>query len=79
MDIASLVLGIIGLVLNFIPCGAYLAIILCLVGLVLGIVAIVLKSKAQQPKGMAITGTVLSAVGLLLPFFAGAAVASMFL
>lgn len=77
MDIASLVLGIIGVIFSFIPFCNIISIIICIVGLVLGIVSLVLKAKAGNPKGMAIAGVVLNAIGLIfwiLPFFALASI-----
>ena len=68
MDIASLVLGILGLVFGFIPFCSYIAPLLCLIGLILGIVSVVQKSKYRMPKGMAIAGVILSAIGLVVSF-----------
>ena len=66
MGIASLVLGIVAVVVSFIPfCGTW-AIIPALVGLILGIIAAVQQHKAKQPKGMAIAGSVCSAVAILI-------------
>ena len=65
MDIASLVLGIIGVILGFIPFCNWISWILCLIGVILGVVAIVQKNKINAPKGMAVAGTVLSAIGLV--------------
>lgn len=66
MGVASLVLGIISIVFGFIPfCGA-IAFIPALVGLILGIVDAVKKSKSQQPKGMAIAGIILSAIAIVI-------------
>lgn len=75
MGIAALVLGIISIVIGFVPFCGVIAFIPALVGLILGIVDIVKKNKEGQPKGMAIAGTVLSALALLFIiywfFFAG--------
>lgn len=65
MDIAALVLGIIGVIFSFLPFCNFLSIIICIVGLVLAIVSLVLKIKATQPKGMAIAGVVLCGIGLV--------------
>lgn len=65
MDVASLVLGIIGLIFSFLPFCNFFAIPLVLVGLVLGIVSAVKKSQANSPKGMAIAGSILSGVALV--------------
>lgn len=70
MDVASLVLGIISIVLGFIPlCGA-IAFIPALVGLILGIIVLVKKSKdPQAPKGMSIAGVALNSLAILFIFF----------
>ena len=66
MGVASLVLGIVSIVFGFIPfCGA-IALIPAIVGLILGIVDAVKKSKAQEPKGMAIAGIILSAIAIVV-------------
>ena len=59
MAIASMVLGIAGLILTFIIIG----IIPAVIGLILGIVALVTK---KPKKGMSITGIVLSVLSILL-------------
>ena len=66
MGVAALVLGIVSLVISFIPfCGTW-AIIPAIVGLVLGIVDWVKKKKASEPKGKAIAGTVCSAIAIVV-------------
>ncbi len=66
MGVASLVLGIVSIVFGFVPfCGA-IALIPAIIGLILGIVDAVKKSKAQEPKGMAIAGIVLSAIAIVI-------------
>lgn len=66
MDIASLVLGIIGIILSFIPFCNFFALPLVIVGLILGIISTVKKTKENLPKGMAITGSILSGLGLII-------------
>ena len=66
MGVAALVLGIISVAVGFIPfCGTW-AIIPAIVGLVLGIIDCVKKSKAGNPKGKAIAGIVCSAVAIVI-------------
>lgn len=66
MGIASMVIGIIAVILAFIPCPtAILLFVPVLVGLVLGIVDVVLKSKKQKPKGCGIAGIVMNAIALI--------------
>lgn len=66
MAVASLVLGI----LAFLTCG-----LTSLIGLILGIISLVKignKKESQSGRGMAIAGTVLSGINiLLLPFYIG--------
>lgn len=60
MGVAALILGIISIIVGFIPlCGA-IAYFPAIIGLILGIVDIVLKTKKKEPRGMAIAGTVLT-------------------
>lgn len=67
LGIASLVLGILGLLLSWVPCVGFFGAALAGVGLVLGIVGLILaKNDAAMGKGSAIAGTILSAVALLL-------------
>ena len=66
MGIAALILGIVGLVIAWIPFCGILALIPCLVGLGLGIADIIVKGQRGEPKGMGIAGTVLNAVALLI-------------
>lgn len=67
MAVASLVLGIVALVVSFIPCIGLIAIVPALVGLILGIVALVQAKKKQQPKGMATAGIILSILAIIWP------------
>lgn len=82
MGVASLVLGIVSIIIGFIPfCGA-IAFIPAVIGLILGIVDAVKKSKSQEPKGMAIAGIILSAIAIVVIAWwvfvaAAASVASM--
>lgn len=66
MGIASLVLGIVSVVISFIPFCGVIALVPAIVGLILGIIDTIKKSKEQQPKGMSIAGTVCSAVAIVL-------------
>jgi len=69
MGIASMVIGIVSIVLGFIPICGMIAFWPALVGLVLGIVDAVLKTKKQQPKGMAVAGISTCAVALVVIAF----------
>jgi len=70
LAITSLVLGLIGLMLSWIPIINYLAVILGLVGLVLGVIGI-WKSK----RVMSIIGSILCALTIIISFVAFASFA----
>ena len=78
MGVASLVLGIVSFVFGFIPCVNYIATVPAIIGLILGIVDAVKKSKAQEPKGMAIAGIILSALALVWGVIAIIGTAALF-
>lgn len=66
MGVAALVLGIISIIVGFVPfCGA-IAFVPAVVGLILGIVDIVKKNKENKPKGLAIAGTILTAIAIVI-------------
>jgi hypothetical protein len=66
MGLAAMIIGIIAVVLGFIPFCGYFAILPAIVGLILGIIDVKKKSKAQQPKGIGMAGIVLNAVALIV-------------
>lgn len=61
MAVASLVLGIIALVLSFTGYGAWIGLVLGIVGIILGVLA-----KKEQPSGIATTGFVCSLIAVIL-------------
>ena len=65
MGIAALVIGIVSLLIAWIPCIGIIAIIPALVGLVLGIVDIVNKSKKKEPISIGVAGTICCGVSLI--------------
>ena len=66
MGVAALVIGIISMILGFIPfCGA-IAFIPAIIGIILAIVDIVKKKKAGEKKGVAIAGLVLSIIAVVV-------------
>lgn len=69
MGIAALVLGIISIIIGFIPLCGSIAIIPAIVGVILGIVDIVTKSKKGEKKGISIAGLVLSAIAIIVIIF----------
>ena len=69
MGIASLVLGIVSIIIGFVPlCGA-IAFLPAVIGLILGIIDMVKKSKSNEKKGQAIAGIVMCAIAILVIFF----------
>jgi len=66
MGLAAMIIGIVAVVLGFIPFCGYFALIPAIVGLILGIVDVKQKSKAQQPKGQGMAGIVLNAVAIIV-------------
>lgn len=69
MGIAALVLGILSIIIGFIPlCGA-IAFFPAIVGVILGMIEIVTKSKKNEKKGMGIAGVILSALAIVFIVF----------
>ena len=66
MGIAALIIGIISIILGFVPFCNIFAILPALVALVLGIIDWVKKHKAGAPKGKAIAGTICAALALII-------------
>ncbi|MHC4460668.1 MAG: hypothetical protein ACYS6W_03300 [Planctomycetota bacterium] len=66
MGLAAMIIGIIAVVLGFIPFCGYFALLPAIAGLILGIVDVKKKSKAQQPKGQGMAGIVLNAVAIIV-------------
>lgn len=65
MGVASLVLGILSLITGWIPFVCFFAFILAVIGLILGIVDTVKKSKANDKRrGISIAGVIISAVAI---------------
>jgi hypothetical protein len=66
MGIASMVIGIVSLMIGFIPfCGTW-AIVPASVGIGLGIADVIIRSKQNQPRGMAIAGLVLNPLAVTI-------------
>ena len=66
MGIASMVIGIVSLLIGFVPfCGTW-AIIPAFAGLGLGIADVIVRSKRGQSKGMAIAGLVLNPLAIMI-------------
>ncbi len=69
MGVASLILGILSIIIGIIPFCGYFAFVPALVGIGLGIGEIVIKSKKGQSKGMGVAGTILSAIAVVFIVF----------
>ncbi len=67
MGIAALIIGIVAVVLGLIPgCGLIFGLPPAIVGLILGIIEMKKKGKANQPKGMGLAGTILNALAIVI-------------
>ncbi|MDT8401446.1 MAG: DUF4190 domain-containing protein [Bacteroidales bacterium] len=76
MGVAALIMGVISIVIAFIPCIGTLAFITGIVAIVLGAIGISQASQSAAPKGMQIGGLVTGVLALLISigqwvFFAG--------
>ena len=54
MDTASLVIGIISVIIGFIPCIQVFVFLPALVGLILGVVSFIRKRQVEEPTGTAL-------------------------
>jgi hypothetical protein len=68
MGIASMIIGIVALVLALIPPLNLLVFLPALVGLGLGIADLAAKAKSGQPRGMAIAGVILNPLAAIIIF-----------
>ena len=66
MGVASLVLGIVGLVISFVPCLGMYGLFLTVPGVVLGFVGLFTAAKSNAPKGLAIAGLICSIIGTIV-------------
>lgn len=76
MGVAALIMGILSIVVAFIPCLGLLAFFTAIVAIILGAIGISQASRADAPKGLGIGGLVTGALALLISiaqivFFAG--------
>lgn len=69
MGIAALILGIISLIIGFIPLCGSIALIPAIIGLILGIVDTVQKKKKGEKIAVSVTGLVLSAIAIVVIIF----------
>lgn len=69
MGIAALILGILSIIIGFIPLCGSIALLPAIIGLILGIVDTIQKSKKGEKKGISIAGLVLSAIAIVVIIF----------
>lgn len=69
MGIAALILGILSIIIGFIPLCGSIALVPAIIGLILGIVDTVQKNKKGEKKGISIAGLVLSAIAIVVIIF----------
>jgi len=76
MGVAALIMGILSIVVAFIPCLGLLAFFTAIVAIVLGAIGISQASRAETPKGLSLGGLITGALALIislaqLVFFVG--------
>ena len=69
MGVVALVLGIISIIIGFIPLCGSIALVPAIIGLILGIVDVAVKSKKGESKGVSIAGVVLTAIAIVVILF----------
>lgn len=65
MGVAALVLGILTVLVSFVPCVGVAAIFLGVIAIVLGIISYTTAKKGNAPTGMPIAGLILGVVGTI--------------
>lgn len=68
MGIAALVLGIVSIILGFVPFCNIFMIIPAIIGLILGIIDLVRKKKASEKFGMPLAGLICSSIAIVVIF-----------
>ena len=66
LGIAGMILGIIAIIVSFVPCFGWWAIVLAVVGLVLSAISMTQAKKAGASKGMAIAGLICSILAIII-------------
>ncbi|MBL7912241.1 MAG: DUF4190 domain-containing protein [Bacteroidia bacterium] len=66
LGIAGMILGILAIIVSFVPCFGWWAIVLAVVGLILSAVSMAQAKKANAPKGMAIAGLICSILAIII-------------
>jgi large-conductance mechanosensitive channel len=66
LGIAGMILGILAIILSFVPCFGFWAIILAVVGVILSAISLSQAKKAGASKGMAIAGLICSILAIII-------------
>lgn len=66
MGLVAMIIGIVAVILGFIPFCGMIALVPAIIGLILGIVDVTKKLKAKQPKGQGMAGIVLNAMAIIV-------------
>ncbi|MBA3665559.1 MAG: SdpI family protein [Bacteroidetes bacterium] len=66
MGIAGMILGIVAIIVSFVPCFGWWAVVLAVVGLILSAVSMSQAQKAGASKGMAIAGLICSIIAIII-------------
>lgn len=66
LGIAGMILGIVAIIVSFVPCFGWWAVVLAVVGVVLSAISLSQASKAGASKGMAIAGLICSILAIII-------------
>ncbi len=66
LGIAGMILGILAIIVSFVPCFGWWAIVLAVVGVILSAISMAQAKKANAPKGMAIAGLICSILAIII-------------
>lgn len=77
MGIAALIIGILSIIIAIIPFCGMIALLPAIIGLILGIVDVVKKSKKGEKKGIGIAGIILTGLAIALCFLWGGAATTL--
>jgi len=77
MGIAALIIGILSIIIAIIPFCGMIALLPAIIGLVLGIIDVVKKSKSEGKKGMGIAGIILTSLSIAFCFLWGGAATTL--
>lgn len=66
LGIAGMILGILAIIVSFVPCFGWWAIVLAVVGVILSAISMSQAKKTGTPKGMAIAGLICSILAIII-------------